>query len=61
MLNIKLSVFIGSLIAAAFIGGISSSMIVHMVINKSQRVVCDSGKHMQQRSQIINTGRNKGY
>ncbi|MFZ2316062.1 MAG: hypothetical protein WAW86_10465 [Gammaproteobacteria bacterium] len=61
MLNIKLSVFIASLIAAALVGGVSSTILVHMLTDKSSRDECSSGNNIQARGVLIHTERSQGY
>ncbi|HAI0957904.1 TPA: hypothetical protein HIS67_004309 [Escherichia coli] len=67
MLNLKLSVFVASLIAAAVVGGVGSSIALNVFSPEPKPVACEPapapapGKNTLRHVDPVNTGRDKGY
>ncbi|OKP00812.1 hypothetical protein [Xenorhabdus eapokensis] len=67
MLNIKLSIFIVSLVVAVIIGGVGTTLVLNISGLEKKSADCDLISHekafLKQRHSgvIINTGRDKGY
>ncbi|EEL9037194.1 hypothetical protein AB0V82_20430 [Escherichia coli] len=65
MLNLKLSVFVASLIAAAVVGGVGSSIVLNVFSPEPKPVACEPapapGKNTLRHVDPVNTGRDKGY
>lgn len=67
MLNLKLSVFAASLIAAAVVGGVGSSIVLNVFSPEPKPVACEPapaptpGKNTLRHVDPVNTGRDKGY
>ena len=67
MLNLKLSMFVASLIAAAVVGGVGSSIVLNVLSPEPQPVACEPapapapGKNTLRHVDPVNTGRDKGY
>ncbi|HGY7219957.1 hypothetical protein WH618_26840 [Klebsiella pneumoniae] len=67
MLNLKLSVFVASLIAAAVVGGVGSSIVLNVFSPEPEPVACEPapapapGKNTLRHVDPVNTGRDKGY
>ena len=67
MLNLKLSVFVASLIAAAVVGGVGSSIVLNVFSPEPKPVAGEPapapapGKNTLRHVDPVNTGRDKGY
>lgn len=67
MLNLKLSVFVASLTAAAVVGGVGFTFFIQVVLPEPEPRVCESipamtpGRNTFRNVDPINTGRDKGY
>ncbi|WP_318628935.1 hypothetical protein [Proteus mirabilis] len=64
MLNLKLSMFVASLIAAAVVGGVGSSIVLNVFSPEPQPVACEPADALRQQRRsgtITQTGSNKGY
>ncbi|CDH01448.1 hypothetical protein [Xenorhabdus bovienii] len=67
MLNLKISIFVLSLIIAGVVGGAGTTLVIHMAGLGTKATDCEQISHekglrQQHRGGVtINTGRDKGY
>ena len=67
MLNLKMSVFIASLIASALAGIVGTNIVINVFAPEPEPVVCEPapvatpGRNTLRHVDPVNTGRDKGY
>ena len=63
MLNLKLSVFLASLIAAAIVGVVGSNIVLNVFSSEPKPVACEqvSDQNTLRHVDTVNTGSDKGY
>jgi hypothetical protein len=65
MINLKPSVLIVSMIAAAVVGGVASCIVLNVLSSNPKTAACEpaagQGKNTQRHGDLVNTGRDKGY